>query len=425
MNLKTISLIAAALSGMTALAAFETPQEAIAASKIALQKKNFQEAHKNLNEGLKLAVNPTERVLVLNRHGELYKMQKDWKNAEKMIMMIIDDKKATNDQKAEAWNIIARYKDAQRKYEDAIEAYQKSLELRPTGNQTQEVMNKCGMLLVRIKDFTSAIECFKQVPTIPCKDKRRATAIAFQSYLNIANAYVAMKQHKNAIQQLNDMAKKPEFKSASQQAEIQKTIFKIYDTQIREAVHLKRFDEAQKGMDEVKKIVNNNDNRIISLEMYLLHGKAYFAARKRDYQKAEEYYNTAIKIATPSLKFGAYGHLIQYSLIHRKHDKAEKALKELQALPFTTPEEQYLINFWTFRYLNHTKKYNDAIKVMEETAKIKGLPPYRLANCYGLICGVYFNGLKNKEKAIEYYKKATAVPRGNWKNAYLKKKLGL
>ena len=56
MNLKTISLIAAALSGMTALAAFETPQEAIAASKIALQKKNFQEAHKNLNEGLKLAV---------------------------------------------------------------------------------------------------------------------------------------------------------------------------------------------------------------------------------------------------------------------------------------------------------------------------------------------------------------------------------
>ena len=157
MNLKTISLIAAALSGMTALAAFETPQEAIAASKIALQKKNFQEAHKNLNEGLKLAVNPTERILVLNRHGELYKMQKDWKNAEKMIMMIIDDKKATNDQKAEAWNTIARYKDAQRKYEDAIEAYQKSLELRPTGNQAQEIMNKCGMLLVRIKDFTSAI----------------------------------------------------------------------------------------------------------------------------------------------------------------------------------------------------------------------------------------------------------------------------
>lgn len=423
MNLKTINLIAAALSGMTALAAFETPQEAIEASKIALQKKNFQEAHKNLNEGLKLSVNPTERILVLNRHGELYKMQKDWKNAEKMIMMIIDDKKATNDQKAEAWNTIARYKDAQRKYEDAIEAYQKSLELRPTGNQAQEVMNKCGMLLVRIKDFTSAIECFKQVPTIPCKDKRRATAIAFQSYLNIANAYVAMKQHKNAIQQLNDMAKKPEFKSARQQAEIQKAIFKIYDTQIREAVRLKRFDEAQKGMDEVKKIVN--DNRIISLQIYLLSGKAAFAARKRDYQKAEEYYNTAIKIATPAMKFGAYGELIQYGLIHRKYDKAEKAVKELQALPCTKVDDKYQISFWTFRYLNVTKKYNDAIKVMEETAKIKGLPPYRLANCYGLICGVYFNGLKNKEKAIEYYKKATAVPRGNWKNAYLKKKLGL
>lgn len=423
MNRKRAICFFVLLSGASVLTAFETPQEAIEASSKAMKSKNYAEAHKCLDEGFKLAVNPVERMIVLNRHGELYKMQKDWKNAEKMIMMIIDDKKATNDQKAEAWNTIARYKDAQRKYEDAIEAYQKSLELRPTGNQAQDVMNKCGMLLVRIKDFTSAIECFKQVPTIPCKDKRRATAIAFQSYLNIANAYVAMKQHKNAIQQLNDMAKMPEYKDAKHQAEIQKAIFKIYDTQIREAVRFKRFDEAQKGFDELKKIVK--DNRIISLEMYLLQGKAAFAARKRDYKKAEEYYNTAIKIATPALKFGAYGELIQYSLIHRKYAEAEKAVKALQALPVTKAEEQYQISFWTFRYLNITKKYDDAIKIMEEAAKIKGLPPYRLANCYGLICGVYLNGLKNKEKAIEYYKKATAVPRGNWKNAYMKKKLGL
>ena len=423
MNRKRAICFFVLLSGASVLTAFETPQEAIEASSKAMKSKNYAEAHKCLDEGFKLAVNPVERMIVLNRHGELYKMQKDWKNAEKMIMMIIDDKKATNDQKAEAWNTIARYKDAQRKYEDAIDAYQKSLELRPTGNQAQDVMNKCGMLLVRIKDFTSAIECFKQVPTIPCKDKRRATAIAFQSYLNIANAYVAMKQHNKAIQQLNDMAKKPEFQSARQQAEIQKAIFKIYDTQIREAVRLKRFDEAQKGFDELKKIVN--DKRLISLEMYLLQGKAAFAARKRDYKTAEEYYKKAIEIATPALKFGAYGELIQYSLIHRKYAEAEKAVKALQALPVTKAEEQYQISFWTFRYFNITKKYNDAIKVMEETAKIKGLPPYRLANCYGLICGVYLNGLKNNEKAIEYYKKATAVPRGNWKNPYMKKQLGL
>ncbi len=423
MNRKRAICFFVLLSGASVLTAFETPQEAIEASSKAMKSKNYAEAHKCLDEGFKLAVNPVERMIVLNRHGELFRTQGDWKNAEKKIMMIIEDKKATNDQKAEAWNTIARYKDAQRKYEDAIEAYQKSLELRPTGNQAQEIMNKCGMLLVRIKDYTSAIECFKQVPTIPCKDKRRATAIAFQSYLNIANAYVAMKQHKNAIQQLNDMAKKPEFKSARQQAEIQKAIFKIYDTQIREAVRLKRFDEAQKGFDELKTIVK--DNRIIGLEMYLLQGRADFASRKRDYKKAEEYYNTAIKIATPALKFGAYGSLIQYCLIHRKYADAEKAVKALQALPCTKVEEQYQISFWTFRYFNITKKYNDAIKVMEETAKIKGLPPYRLANCYGLICGVYLNGLKNKEKAIEYYKKATAVPRGNWKNLYMKKQLGL
>ena len=102
MNIKTICLAVTSFACAALFAAFETPQQAINASRKAIQSKNYAEAHKNLTEGYKLAVNPTERGHVLNQHANLYAMQRDWKNAEKMIMMIINDKAALRKfQKAE------------------------------------------------------------------------------------------------------------------------------------------------------------------------------------------------------------------------------------------------------------------------------------------------------------------------------------
>ena len=423
MNRKCAMLTVVLLSGATLLTAFETPQEAINAASNAVKTKNYAEAHKCLDEGFKLAVNPTERVLVLTRRGEVYRTQNDWKNAEKMLMMIVNDKKMTPVQQASAWLGIARYKELQKKYEDAVDAYQSGIELNKEGNQAQEALNKCGLLLIRLKDYTGAIECFNQVFSIPNKDARRSNLLKQNASTNIANTYVAMKQYDKAVKNLDDAAKQPYFKGEKDQKALRKNILGIYETQIREAIRFKKFADAEKALGELKK--RDSSNRIISLEIYLLQGKASVAARKRDYKTAEGYYQTAIKIATPSLKFGAYGALIQHYLIHKKYAEAEKAVKELQALPCTKVEEQYLVNFFHYRYLNITKKYNEAIKIMEETAKIKGLPAYRLANCYGLICSTYFSGLKDKAKAAEYYKKAAAVPRANWKNAYLKKQLGL
>ena len=123
MNIKTICLAVTSFVCVVLFAAFETPQQAINASRKAIQSKNYAEAHKNLTEGYKLAVNPTERILILNQHANLYAMQRDWKNAEKMIMMIINDKAAVPAQKASAWLTIARFKENQRKYEEAVGGY--------------------------------------------------------------------------------------------------------------------------------------------------------------------------------------------------------------------------------------------------------------------------------------------------------------
>ena len=228
MNIKTICLAVTSFACVALFAAFETPQQAINASRKAIQSKNYAEAHKNLTEGYKLAVNPTERILVLNQHANLYAMQRDWKNAEKMIMMIINDKAAVPAQKASAWLTIARFKENQRKYEEAVEAYQASLELHKEGNQAQEALNKCGMALIRLKDYTAAIECFKQVPSIPNKDARRSMTLKMASFQNIATAYIAMKQYQNAIKTLDDAAKLPDFKDAKSQKAIQNTIVRIY-----------------------------------------------------------------------------------------------------------------------------------------------------------------------------------------------------
>ena len=69
-------------------------------------------------------------------------------------------------------------------------------------------------------------------------------------------------------------------------------------------------------------------------------------------------------------------------------------------------------------------KFDEAIKLMEETAKLKGLRPARVARCYGLICQIYYSNKKDVDMAKKYYDMATKVPGGNWQSAYLRKKLG-
>ena len=424
MNIKTICLAVTSFVCVALFAAFETPQQAINASRKAIQSKNYAEAHKNLTEGYKLAVNPTERILVLNQHANLYAMQRDWKNAEKMIMMIINDKAAVPAQKASAWLTIARFKENQRKYEEAVEAYQASLELHKEGNQVQEALNKCGLALIRIKDYTAAIECFKQVPSIPNKDARRSMTLKMASFQNIATAYIAMKQYQNAIKTLDDAAKLPDFKDAKSQKAIQNTIVRIYDSQISEAIRFKRFDDAEASLNLLKKNYPAS-NIIAKKEIAILTGRAALAARKRDYAAAESYYKKALTVkgAEANQLRSVYNDMANFYFRFNKKSEAEKAMQAMIALPCKTAEEQYQTNFLRSRFLSLNKNFDEAIKIMEETAKLKGLTPARVASCYGNICSLYFN--KNDyERAREYYKKAKSVPNGNWKYEYLRKKLG-
>ena len=417
-------LAVALLSGAAVLTAFETPQEAINAASNAMKTKNYAEAHRCLDEGFKLAVNPTERVLVLTRRGEVYRTQNDWKNAEKMLMMIVNDKKMTPVQQASAWLGIARYKELQKKYEDAVDAYQSGIELNKEGNQAQEALNKCGLLLVRIKDYTGALECFKQVFTVPNKDARRSNLLKQGASTNIANTYVAMKQYDKAVKTLDDAAKQPYFKGEKDQKALRKNILGIYETQIREAIRFKKFADAEKALAELKK--RDNSKGPVSMEVAIFCGKAAVAARKRDYKSAESFYLAALKVKGAEARDlrNVYSDLINYYIRFKKFADAEKALKQMMTLPCNTVEDQFLSNDCRRRYLCAVNKFDEAIKLMEETAKLKGLRPARVARCYGLICQIYYSNKKDVDMAKKYYDMATKVPGGNWQSAYLRKKLG-
>lgn len=427
MSLHTLAVIF--LFAMTAspmMFAFETPLQAIDSASKAIRAKNYSQAHKDLLEGFRLAVNPVERFLVLSRHGELYKMEKDFVNAEKMVMQIINDAKMPANLKCSAYLNLARYKEEQKKYEDTVEAYQNALALNKEGAVAQETLNKCGLVLIRLKDYPGAIECFNQVLTITVagKDAKRSHVLRKNAHINHANAFVAMKQYDKAVSILEKAAALDEFKDKKDQQEFQKIVVRLYEAAIREKVRLKKMDEAEKLLAGLKK--KDKSSRIMGMQVMILTGKAAIALRKRDNAGAEKFYKEAVAVkgAAVADTVNAYNEYINFLLRQKRFSDTEKVLNTLLTLPAKDAETKFRIASCRKQYLVTVKKYDEAITLMEETAKLKGLRPATKARCYAFIAQICLFDKKDAASAMKYIKKAEGVPGGRWKcPAYMKKHL--
>ena len=332
-------------------------------------------------------------------------------------------KTTSKEQKAADWAAIADCKAGQKKYDDAVEAYQKSLTLHRTGTQAQDVLNKCGLVLCQLKDYTAALACFKQVATIPNPDKMQSRNMLMTSFQNMADAYIAMAQYFNAVKVWEDVAKRPEFQNVESQAKIREKILGVYDAQVSKNIRLKRFDDAQKGLDILKTRAKNE--RITDLEVYLYLGRAAAAAHKKNYRSAKNLYHSALNIPGSKRKITVYCELIPFYLQNNKKAEAERALNKLLALPCANVQQRYQVKSVQFAYLNKMRKYKEAVELMEETVKIKGLRPNQIATCYGQISLIYYLSLHDGKLAMEYYKKAISVPGSNWQKPYLQRKIGV
>jgi tetratricopeptide (TPR) repeat protein len=201
-------------------------------------------------------------------------------------------------------------------------------------------------------------------------------------------------------------------------------IVKVYEFQLRELVALRKFDQADKILSNLK--AKDKSSKVANLEVSFLMGKAALAKRTRKIGDAEKCLTTALAIkgASSGVMLNVYGDLLSLYRESKKTAQVAQTLKALDNLKLSNPEDIFSRGNIKYRHFILAKQYPQAVKCMEETALIKVLRPARVARCYENLANFYL-GQKDLAKAKEYYQKATNVPKGNFKSPYLKKKLGL
>ena len=182
--------------------AYENFKAAMNAGRKAAVAKKYSEAHQAFDAALKFATRPSDKFLIITRKAELYRSQRNFVEAEKLFQQIINDSKMPANQKSSACLALAKLKESQKKFAEAIEANQKSLQFVKDGLLAFEAYNKSGMLLVQIKEYAFAIDCFKQALNVKINDKRRNATFKMGIYNNLSNVYSAIEQYDQAVKVL-------------------------------------------------------------------------------------------------------------------------------------------------------------------------------------------------------------------------------
>jgi tetratricopeptide (TPR) repeat protein len=424
MSIKKASLIISLSLVATFCGAYENLKDAMDAARKATLAKNYSAAYAAYNEGLKFATRPVDKYQVIFRQAELYRTQRNFAQGEKLLQQIVNDSTMPANLKASACLTLAKFKESQKKFEEAVEAYQKSLQFVKDGLLAFEAYNKNATLLVRLKEYAYAIDCFNKALKVEIKDKRRSAHLKIGVYNNLSNTYVTIKQFEQAVKVLEDAAKLPEFSDKRNQKNLQNNINKTLETQVRNAIIYKKFDQADKAMKVIK--AKGNFPKVENLEAALLTAKAAFAKRTRKNDEAEKYLKEilTIKGVSSGAKLTAYSELVSIYAITNRPQEVAKTLQLIDKVKLTDPEEYFSKAYIKHRYFISVKKYADAVKVLDDTAKIKNLRPYRVARCYELLAHFYVSQ-KDFDKAKSYYLKALKTPKANFKNPILKKRLGL
>ena len=153
MSIKKASLIISLSLVATFCGAFENYKDAMDAARKATLAKKYSDAQKAYNEALKFATRPVDKYQVISRQAELYRTQRNFAQGEKLLQQIVNDSTMPANLKASACLTLAKFKESQKKFEEAVEAYQKSLQFVKDGLLAFEAYNKSATLLVRLKEY--------------------------------------------------------------------------------------------------------------------------------------------------------------------------------------------------------------------------------------------------------------------------------
>lgn len=157
------------------------------------------------------------------------------------------------------------------------------------------------------------------------------------------------------------------------------------------------------------------------------HQLAMLYFYEKNYDRALAVANRAIQDDTlPNTFKNTERIIVIKSLIaQKKLEEARTALDAARKMPDLNLDHKVQLNNERAAIALQNRKFDDAIRIHQETIQLEKLSPDWKANAYSRIAEIYFLYKKDLPKAREFIQQSNAVPGATWgKNAWLTKQIG-
>ncbi len=399
-------------AGLTAsLGAFETYKEAIAAGVQAAKDKKFAEAVKNFDEAEKLSSNVNEKYnALMNKAGNQRNLKK-WDDSNASYQAIADMEDATAQQIANAkYQKTLNYVWSSRRKEVLPALIELGKDSSLSMNQRAEMYLQAGEELRIQRKFDESIEQLKATEAF----ENLPPTYAARSYVGLSRCY----------QEKQDFP-------AAQEAVDKALSYEKADKWVLGTALLRRGEiyQADKKIDEAieafRKLADNSDMLLDARGNAANNlGNALFNQKK--YDEAVEAFQKILQIekVNPYYSGLACMGLARSYLALKKYDDAAAIIEKGNEFKSASPWIAYSLAYSTGTLLDATQKYEEAIAAYNGIHSLKGLSQANYDQTNLAIANVYFNRLKDNDKAKEYYEKAAKSNTAwikNSANAQLKK----
>lgn len=155
------------------------------------QQRDFEAAAAMYRQAIPRHKNDRERVLSWQRLGDVSHALNRYAEAIEAYQRVIE----LNPQDARSWNSLGTAQAALEHYEAAIQAFERAIELDPAFAWPH---HNLGLVYERRSEYESAIPCYRQA-----LERHRRPLDAATSWQNLGNVYQALERHPEAIEALS------------------------------------------------------------------------------------------------------------------------------------------------------------------------------------------------------------------------------
>ena len=176
----------------------------------AFSEKQYDAAIQKYDEAAKQTAIPGQRYQALFAKAEACRMKGDWVNAEKILVQIMEDKDIPAQNRMSAQIAAGDYALKQKKYDDAIAAYQKAASYGIQNNESNYALLSCGNLYSQQKKYDDAKRCYQSLLDNPQTDANRRN----RAMVGMGNILYEQGKYREAIVLLKPLCKGTDVQAA-------------------------------------------------------------------------------------------------------------------------------------------------------------------------------------------------------------------